>query len=129
MAVAAFAATIGVLLDLVLHRPKTKAVSEGPREMAGALFRLPAGTPVLNRTTLRATTKLLKQISQNRQKQSQKATSQYGLYLYPVNATTAHLSPPLIEGSRHRALLWAGRPRPRGHLSAKPCDYDIFSAA
>ena len=43
----------------------------------------------------------------------------------PLNATPAHLSPPLIEGNRHRALLWAGRPR--GHLSAKPCDYDTSS--
>ena len=74
----------------------------------------------LNHTlTLRATTKLLKQSQISRSlKQSQKATSQYGLYLCPLNATPAHLSPPLIEGSRHRALLWAGRPR--GHLSAKP---------
>ena len=78
----------------------------------------------LNHTlTLRATTKLLKQSQISRSlKQSQKATSQYGLYLLSLNATPAHLSPPLIEGSRHRALLWAGRPR--GHLSAKPCDYD-----
>ena len=87
MAVAAFAATIGVLLDLVLHRPKTKAVSEGPREMAGALFRFPAGTPVLNRTTLRATTKLLKQMSQNRQKLPQTVAKGH-IPVWPVSIDT-----------------------------------------
>jgi hypothetical protein len=57
---------------------------------------------------------------------AQKGDCQYGPSQDPLNDALARPPPPLIEGRRHRVVLWAGRARPGGHIFPKPCDHGVL---